>query len=193
MTSVPHVIPAVFGPDQAAFKHAMGAVATPVSIVTALGDRPHGTTVSAFASLSLDPPMILVSLQTSSTLLPVIRETGRFGLNVLAHDQAATAARFARRGIDRFGQVGWSTSGGVPKLAGVACWTACSVAGLIPAGDHVIVTGLVEAVEFTRVPGLVYQHQTFGAFEAIPDGPASVDLFPGLVYQHRSFGAFVTD
>ena len=154
------------GLDLEAFRGAMGAIATPVSIVTAMGREPHGTTVSAFASLSLDPPMVLVSLQASSDLLPIIRETGRFGLNVLAHGQAGVGAAFARRGIDRFAAVGWSVSAGVPKLDGVASWTACSVAGLIPAGDHVIVTGLVQAAEHASVPGLVYQHRRFGAFVA---------------------------
>lgn len=191
MTSAPTEIAIEVGLDPAVFKGAMSAIPSPVAVVTALGDWPHGTTVSAFASLSLDPPMVLISLQTSSALLPVIRQTGHFGLNVLAHGQAAVAATFARRSVDRFEQVDWSVSARVPKLAGVASWTACSVAGLIPAGDHVIVTGLVEAAEHARVPGLIYQHHRFGSFVA--DAPSPAAGFPDLVYQHRTFGAFVTD
>lgn len=166
MTSAMAEVAMEHGLDLEAFRGAMGAIATPVSIVTAMGREPHGTTVSAFASLSLDPPMVLVSLQASSNLLSIIRETGRFGLNVLAHDQADLGATFACRGVDRFAVVDWRVEAGVPKINGVASWTGCSVAGLIPAGDHVIVTGLVEAAEHAAVPGLVYQHRRFGAFAA---------------------------
>ncbi|WP_306943054.1 flavin reductase family protein [Streptomyces phaeochromogenes] len=70
-------------------------------MVTALdGDRPHGTTVSAFASHSLTPPMVLVSLDNRSQLLAVIRRTGRFGLNILGVHQADLATAFARTGPD---------------------------------------------------------------------------------------------
>jgi flavin reductase (DIM6/NTAB) family NADH-FMN oxidoreductase RutF len=58
--------------DSAACRAAMGAVATPVSVVTAMAEAPHGTTVSAFCSLSLDPPLVLVSLGKDSDLLAII-------------------------------------------------------------------------------------------------------------------------
>lgn len=153
--------------DHQAFRGAMGAVATPVSIVTTTLDVPHGTTVSAFASLSLDPPMVMVSLQHDSDLLGLISESGRFGLNVLAFDQAGVAANFAKRGLDRFEGVEWAMDQGLPRLAGIASWTACRVVDLVPAGDHTIVTGLVEAADSFNVAGLVYQHRRFGHFTPI--------------------------
>lgn len=71
-----------------ALRDAMAAVASPVAVVTAMdGRRLHGTTVSAFASVSLTPPMVLVSLDNQSQLLAIIRRTGRFGLNVLGSHQ----------------------------------------------------------------------------------------------------------
>jgi flavin reductase (DIM6/NTAB) family NADH-FMN oxidoreductase RutF len=152
--------------DSRDFRGAMGAVATPVSVVTAMLEEPHGTTVSAFCSLSLDPPMVLVSLQGDSDLLAIIRRTRRFGLNVLAHGQSAIGAVFARRGVDRFAGVPWGLSCGLPRLAGVASWAACEVADLIVAGDHVIVTGLTQEADHHDKPGLVYQHRRFGAFVA---------------------------
>lgn len=79
------------------FSIAMAAVPSPVAVVTARdGTRPHGTTVSAFASLSLTPPMVLVSLDNRSQLLALVRRTGRFGLNILGVDQAELATAFAR-------------------------------------------------------------------------------------------------
>lgn len=150
--------------DQQVFRGAMGAVATPVSIVTTTLDAPHGTTVSAFASLSLDPPMVLVSLQHDSDLLELITQSGQFGLNVLAFDQAGIAANFAKRGLDRFEGVDWTMDQGLPRIAGIASWAACRVVDLVRAGDHTIVTGLVEAADSANLPGLVYQHRQFGHF-----------------------------
>ena len=64
--------------------------------------RPHGTTVSAFASLSLRPPMVLVSLDAGSDLLVMVRETERFGVNILGSDQSPLAMGFARKGSTKF-------------------------------------------------------------------------------------------
>ncbi|MDX6418298.1 MAG: hypothetical protein QOG28_2918, partial [Trebonia sp.] len=71
--------------DATVFRDTLARVPTPVTVVTSHIDRlPHGTTVSAFSSLSLEPPMILVSLDQNSDLLKIIQESGRFGVNVLA-------------------------------------------------------------------------------------------------------------
>lgn len=152
--------------DVEAFKGAMGAVATPVSVVTAFADGPHGTTVSAFMSLSLDPTMVLISLQESSDLLETLRRSRRFGLNVLAHDQVEIASQFARRDVDRWAGVDWELVHDVPRIEGNASFVACSISQLITAGDHVILTGLVDYAEHAERPGLVYQHRRFGAFVA---------------------------
>ncbi|MFD0478311.1 flavin reductase family protein [Nonomuraea thailandensis] len=107
----------------------MAAVCTPVSVVTTMEDGlPYGTTVSAFASLSLDPPMILVSLDRSSDLLEMIRRTGRFGLNVLAHSQSELALNFARKGgTAKFTGVRWTEAAGARRcLARRVFWRARS-------------------------------------------------------------------
>src|SRR5437870_5774242 len=104
----------------------MASVPAPVTIVTTVVDgRPHGSTVSSFASLSLDPPMVLVALDLGSGLLRLLRRTRRFAVNVLSSEQRELALAFARKGGDRFGEVAWSMSGGLPRLAGVAAWLAC--------------------------------------------------------------------
>lgn len=154
--------------DVSAFKGAMGAIASPVSIVTSTVDQPHGTTVSAFASLSLEPPMVLISLQLTSVLLPVLRESGKFGLNVLAHNQSEVAVTFARKGLDRFASVEWDDAAGVPRIAGTAAFVACDIDRFIEAGDHVIVTGIAYVAEHRDVAGLSYQHREFGLFVPQP-------------------------
>ncbi|MEU1183629.1 flavin reductase family protein [Streptomyces sp. NPDC005820] len=147
------------------FRDAMATVASPVAVVTAMdGPRPHGTTVSAFASLSLTPPMVLVSLDNRSQLLAIIRRTGRFGLNILGTHQAGLAAAFARPGRDKFDDVIWSPSANLPRLPGSAAWITAEVDDCITAGDHTLLLAHVRAAE----PGeegpkpLTYHQRSFG-------------------------------
>lgn len=148
---------------QDAFRGAMGNVATPVSIVTTYEDGvPHGTTVSAFASLSMDPPMILVSLDRRSELLEIVRRTGTFGVNVLGAHQAAIGARFASKGVDRFADVLWSLDEDVPHLDGSASWVACRVEAIIDGGDHQIALGAVLNAQHEDVAPLTYHQRQFG-------------------------------
>lgn len=156
----------------AAFRSVMAQVCTPVAVVTAFdSDRPHGTTVSAFTSLSLDPPMMLVSLDRGSQVLALVRETGRFGINILAHDQAGVALQFSRKGDDKFTGVEWAPSSSLPRLGGVTGWVACSVASLVDGGDHIVVHGLVtESAHAGRNP-LTYHAQVFGTHRALESAP----------------------
>ncbi|MBP2052534.1 flavin reductase (DIM6/NTAB) family NADH-FMN oxidoreductase RutF [Streptomyces griseochromogenes] len=154
------------------FKEVMASVATPVSIVTTMSDDnlPCGATVSAFASLSIDPVMVLVSLDRRSTTLEVIRETGRFGLHVLGADQAGLALSFAtKNGIDKFHGTSWRIDRGIPRLSQASAWIAASVADMVDGGDHVIVLGRVDAAEPTgRKEPLVYFRRTFGTHSPHP-------------------------
>lgn len=146
-----------------AFREVMGGVATPVSVISSAVDGvPHGTTVSAFSSLSLEPAMILVCLDLKSDLLAMIMQSQRFGVNILGSDCADIALAFARKGGDKFDSVSWSYSDGLPRLAGIAGWLACSVDNMVTAGDHVIVTGLAaDAASYGGEP-LTYYRRSFG-------------------------------
>ncbi|MGV0739727.1 flavin reductase family protein [Mycobacterium syngnathidarum] len=141
----------------------MAAVCTPVSVITAfVQSRPHGTTVSAFASLSVRPPMIMLALDGDSDLLDAIRASKRFAVNVLGAGHRDEALRFARKGRDKFDDVAWHTHHGLPRLAGATTWLACEVADLLPGGDHVIVTGDVLVSESDPSPPLTYHARVFG-------------------------------
>ncbi|MFF5010490.1 flavin reductase family protein [Streptomyces phaeochromogenes] len=146
------------------FRETMARVAASVAVVTAIdGDGPHGTTVSAFMSLSMSPPMVLVSLNRNSQLLEIVRNTGRFGVNVLSSDQSALANGFGRKGRDKFAGIGWSADHGVPRLPGTAGWVACATTSLVPAGDHELALGLVlEAESEPASWPLTYHLRTFG-------------------------------
>jgi flavin reductase (DIM6/NTAB) family NADH-FMN oxidoreductase RutF len=150
-----------------AFREVMAGVPTPVSVVTTLdGGRPYGTTVSAFTSLSMSPPMVLVSLDRRSGLLARLEEGSPFGLNVLGVGQAHLATRFARSGPDGFTDVPWRAEAGAARLAGSPGWLACRVARLVDGGDHVVVLGDVLAASPAAGAPLTYHARTFGTHAA---------------------------
>jgi flavin reductase (DIM6/NTAB) family NADH-FMN oxidoreductase RutF len=149
------------GVDAVVFREALAAVAAPVAVVTSFhGERPHGTTVSAFCSLSLEPPLVLVSLDRDSDLLRMVRQSRRYGINVLSHDQEEVATRFARKGADKFADVPW--------ILGTASWIACRLHGLADGGDHVIAVGFVEHAEASPSHPLLYRQRQFGTLNHRP-------------------------
>jgi flavin reductase (DIM6/NTAB) family NADH-FMN oxidoreductase RutF len=163
----------VTGPTtlQQRFKDVMAGVCTPVSVVTSVdADTPYGTTVSAFTSLSLEPPMVLVALDQRSDLLAVLRRSGRFGLNVLADRQADLAMTFARKGGGgKFDGVRWHDDGGVPRLPGTTGFLRCDVTELVAGGDHVIVLGEVRHADSGAGAPLTYHRRAFGTHRPVEE------------------------
>lgn len=156
----PQLDPAVL---QKSFRSAMGNVAAPVAVVTTFHDGgPHGSTVSAFASLSMDPPMLLVSLANTSNLLAKLERGSRVGVNVLAAHQDQIALRFAGKGEDKFLDVPWDLEDGAPALADRHAWVALTVDQLVVAGDHTLVLGIVGAADISSSGPLTYWQRTFG-------------------------------
>jgi len=151
-------------PLQQAFREVMAAVCTPVSVVTSMsGQLPHGTTVSAFAALSMNPPMALVSLDRTSDLLTVIQTTGLFGLNVLGSDQSSLALTFARKGgVAKFAEVPWEKDTGVPRIVGADGFLACLASRFVEAGDHLVILGDILAAHTVHGRPLTYHRRIFG-------------------------------
>lgn len=145
------------------FRDAMANLCSGVAVVTTIdGDRPHGTTVSAFMSLSLHPPMVAVALDRGSRLLAHIQHTRRFAVNILGTGQADLGMAFARKSEDKFDGQEWHLRSGLPALDGVAGWLGCYVAALDEAGDHVLVQGgVIDATTASTAP-LTYHARTFG-------------------------------
>ncbi|MFD4606013.1 flavin reductase family protein [Streptomyces sp. NPDC058464] len=152
------------GFEPEAFRDVMAGVASPVTVVTGVSEGvPHGTTVSAFTSLSLSPPMVLVSLDRGSRLLEVVRGSGRFGVNVLSSHQAGLALRFARKGgAEKFDGTEWSLVHGLPRLPEATGWLACETETLVDGGDHVVLLGRVLSAEHRVAPPLTYHARAFG-------------------------------
>jgi flavin reductase (DIM6/NTAB) family NADH-FMN oxidoreductase RutF len=148
---------------QKSFRSAMGNVAAAVSVVTTFDDgEPAGSTVSAFASLSMEPPMLLVSLDNRSSLLSTLHIESIVGVNVLAAHQDQIALRFARSMPDKFADIPWRSEDGAPGLVDRHAWVAMAVTQLIEAGDHTLVLGRVEAADTYANAPLTYWQRTFG-------------------------------
>ncbi len=136
------------GPDR--FRSVMGHFATGVTVVTvATPDGPVGMTANAVTSLSLEPVLLLVAFANDARTLPAVRDTGRFGVNVLAAGQADLARLFASKTPERekFAGVAHTVHDGIPVIEGVLAWVGCRLEQLIPGGDHTIGIGAVEAAE----------------------------------------------
>jgi 3-hydroxy-9,10-secoandrosta-1,3,5(10)-triene-9,17-dione monooxygenase reductase component len=153
--------------DSGRFREVMGHFATGVTIITAMEDAgPVGFTCQAFASLSLEPPLVALAPGKSSTSWPRIAEAGSFCVNILAEDQEALGRDFAVSGGNKFAGVGWRIAGnGAPVLDGVLAWLECALVVTHDAGDHELVIGAVQDMGVTRGRPLVYYRGGFGRFE----------------------------
>lgn len=152
-----------------AFRAIMGTVTSQVTVVTTTVDaKPHGTTVSAFSSLSLDPPMVLVALDRDSRLLAHALRTRRIGINLLGHGQHHLAVAFAQKNDDKFADVAWSEWDGLPRLDGAPGWLACDVDRFVDGGDHVVLFARVRATATDEGRPLIYGQRLFGTHSELP-------------------------
>ena len=149
--------------DATRFKAAMAGVPAPVTVVTtsAMG-MPAGATVSSLASLSLDPPLVSIALIRGSRLLEAVRGNRRLGINLLSHDQAGLALRFAGAAGDRFRGIGWAWDNGLPRLHGVSGFLQCVIESDVPAGDHAMLFCRVLGCDLPADPPLIHAARTFG-------------------------------
>jgi flavin reductase (DIM6/NTAB) family NADH-FMN oxidoreductase RutF len=132
--------------DPARYRDVIGSFPTGVAIVTAHGSGgPAGLTTNAISSLSLDPVLLLVCFDNESRTLPVVREAGRFAVNILRAGQQELAGVFASKRVatEKFEAVTHTVAHGVPVLDDALAWLACDLQALHPAGDHTIGIGRV--------------------------------------------------
>ena len=137
--------------DLRKYRRALGTYPTGVTVVTALAPdgAPVGITVNSFASLSLEPPLVLWALNVRSPKLAAFERAPHFAVNVLAEDQAELSQRFASRRANLFDGVEIHPGvGGVPLIAGVAAHIQCRTHARHDGGDHVILVGHVERFDY---------------------------------------------
>jgi flavin reductase (DIM6/NTAB) family NADH-FMN oxidoreductase RutF len=146
-------------PDPDAFRSAMSGLPTGVTIVTADGPGgPAGATANAVCSLSIEPMMMLACLDRGSRTLLAVQAADRFGVSVLHAGQEQIARAFATKApvAEKWSGVAWGERDGVPAIDDALIRIACDLRDVISAGDHVIVTGEVRALEAREGDPLVF-------------------------------------
>ena len=155
--------------DPRDFRNALGTYGTGVTIVTAMAadGTPYGVTCNSFASVSLNPPLVLWSLGMFSQGLTIFQNASHFTVNVLGVSQQELAMQFAKSSGDKFNGVEWKPGlGNAPIIAGSVASFQCRAANRYYGGDHVIFLGAVEAYTYNKQEPLLFSRGGFGRFIA---------------------------
>lgn len=150
--------------DPRALRDAFGAFLTGVTVVTTRGPdgAPRGFTANSFSSVSLDPPLLLISIAKTSSNFETFSKATGFGVNILSEGQKQISNDFARPVQDRFAGLSWDWGPhGAPVLAGVSAWFDCAMDRVIEAGDHAILLGRVMAFHAGTAAGLGYYRGSY--------------------------------
>lgn len=133
--------------DPLHFRSALGRFASGVTVVTTrFQDHPHGMTANAFVSVSLSPPLVLVSLDNRSYLHRILPSVRRYGVSVLAENQERLSNHFAGRTVEGL-DIRFITRREMPLLDGAVACFVVRVLDVHPAGDHTLYVGEVEHFE----------------------------------------------
>lgn len=163
--------------DQRSFRKALGCFATGVTVVTTVAPdtkAPVGVTVSAFSSLSLEPPLVLFCLGNKTSSLAAFKDSGVFVINVLSETQRDLSIRFASKAEDKWAGIAtetWET--GAPVLSGCVTNLECKLVKVVDGGDHDIFIG--EVVRLKSQEGgapLIYFRGAYMDPCSVPGGDA---------------------
>ncbi len=163
------------GADPELFREVFGRFATGVAVVTSAGPAgAGGMTANALCSLSLDPLLVLVCFENGARTLPIVREAGRFALNLLSSSQKHLAGVFASKlpEAEKLEGVEHRIERGVPIIAGSLAWTICELRELIAGGDHTIAIGEVVALALGSGDPLLWYSGRYHGWAASPPRPA---------------------
>ena len=156
--------------DPRDFRNALGTFGTGVTIVTAMAadGKPYGVTCNSFASVSLNPPLVLWSLGMFSQGLTVFQNASHFAVNVLSTSQEALAVKFAKSSDDKFAGVPWRPStvaDGAPILhESSVAYAECRIVRQHDEGDHWVFIAEVEGGEVFGGAPLMYYRRTYTAW-----------------------------
>lgn len=132
--------------DSQIFREVLGQFATGVTIVTTRDNhgRPHGLTANAFTSVSLDPPLVLVSVDKKAESHEHIGKSRFFCVNILGEGSEELSNRFARHGVDKFAGISHADRHtGAPVLDDAIAWIDCHLDQVYDGGDHTLFLGRV--------------------------------------------------
>jgi flavin reductase (DIM6/NTAB) family NADH-FMN oxidoreductase RutF len=151
--------------EKAEFRRALGHFAAGVTVVTSKFDSGDmaGITVTAFSSLSLEPPLVLVCIDKRARIHDRLARGGNFAVNMLSADQEVVSRRFASSDPDPFREIGYVEGpSGAPLIHDAIAAIECRIVELLPGGDHTIVVGEVESATVREGKPLLYFRGGYG-------------------------------
>jgi flavin reductase (DIM6/NTAB) family NADH-FMN oxidoreductase RutF len=157
--------------DAELFREVFGRFATGVAVITsATPAGVGGMTANALCSLSLDPLLVLVCFENDARTLPLVREAGRFGVNMLTSEQEELAGIFASKlpEEEKLEGVAHRIEHQVPLIDGSLAWAVCTLTELIAGGDHTIAIGEVIAMGLGEGEPLLWYSGRYHAAELTP-------------------------
>ena len=152
-------------------RRAFGNFATGVTVVTTLDaeGKPCGFTANSFTSVSIDPPLLLVSIARTAFGCDVFTASRGFAVNILARSQRELSNRFAAAGTDKFANLDWhSVQNGSPIIDDVVAWFDCSHHEQVDAGDHIILIGRVQQYAYNTDTPLGFCRGAYVSFGLTP-------------------------
>jgi flavin reductase (DIM6/NTAB) family NADH-FMN oxidoreductase RutF len=156
--------------DPADMRRTLGRFCTGVTVVTTAREEGdvHAMTANAFTSVSLDPPLVLVSVDHRTKMHKMLPDTRRYGVSVLAADQEQVAWHFAGRPLREPGDL-FEWMDGIPLVRGAIAHVSCSLHDAHEAGDHTLYLGLVEHLRSKAGKPLLFHCGAFGQMSAEDD------------------------
>lgn len=164
--------------DPKQFRQALGAFTTGVTIVTTCGPdgKDYGLTANSFNSVSMNPPMVLWSINRDASSAPAFMGSGHFAVHILATDQESLSNSFARSGGDKFAGLSLERGpGNIPLLSGCSARFQCKTSYQYEGGDHIILVGEVLAFDRYDSAPLVFHG---GGYRSLQ--PAAAELSKGI-------------
>ncbi|WP_420491843.1 flavin reductase family protein [Neobacillus niacini] len=143
----------------------MGNYPTGVTVVTTTDSdgNPVGLTVNSFASVSLDPLLVLWSIDHGVSTIKTFTEQGKFAVHILAGDQQELCKTFASKNVDRFSRCKWDFSKNeLPIIEGAFAVLECNTFKTVEAGDHTILIGEVTNIQIDKKDPMLYHRRQFG-------------------------------
>ena len=139
-----------------AFRETLGRFASGITVTTTVHEgEVHGVTVNAFVSVSLEPPLVLVSIDNQTKMHQLLSQTNRYGVSILAEEQRALSQHFAGQPQEDL-EVPFVWHEGLPLLGGSVAQLACRVVDAHPAGDHTLYIGQVEYLDYRDAAPLLF-------------------------------------
>jgi flavin reductase (NADH) len=162
--------------DKQDFRQLFGTVPTAVGVVTTVDEHgaPRGMTCNAVCAVSMTPPLLLVCVDRTSRTLPALRRRAAFVVNFLAAGRDQLSNRFAGKDDDKFRAVRWVPAAAAleaPVLVDdVIAHAECRLTQMVPAGDHWLLIGQVEAAAVYDRPPLIYHLRSYAPWPVGPTG-----------------------